>query len=66
MLSSRYRFLDTLLSVNGQAPAPPTAMFRELLRDEFASIPLPLPTSQRLSENFPETTISLQRIFILT
>uniref|UniRef100_UPI001E5A9C78 hypothetical protein n=1 Tax=Megasphaera stantonii TaxID=2144175 RepID=UPI001E5A9C78 len=60
------QFVDTFLSVNGQAPAPTTAMFMELLRDEFTSIPLPLPTSQLLSANFLELTITLQRIFILT
>ena len=64
-----YRYghaVDTLLFINGQAPAPPTLYFSELLRDEFSSFPLLLSTCQQLSVNFQKRTNSLQRIFILT
>jgi len=56
-------FIDTLLFVNGQAPAPPT-WFSEQLKDEFASVPLLFHTTQQLSASFPDTTNSYQRICI--
>ena len=56
------KLIDTLLSVNGQAPAPPT-WFSVLLKDEFTSVPLLFLIVQQLSENFPEATISYQCIY---
>jgi hypothetical protein len=56
--------VDTVLSVNGQAPAPPTPFcFSERLGDQFGFFPLLPRTNRQLSGGFRKRTLSLQRLF---